>query len=121
MGGDLKPRSLSYQTARKHVIATFGDRITVVYVLDEKLKGKLSRLKDLLDLIRLLFSLPIPMAARYKAWDCGGSLVGLRVRILRGYGCLSLVIVVCQVEVSATVRSPVHNEEGLARYGLLRH
>jgi hypothetical protein len=39
---------------------------------------------------------PIPVAARSKAWVCGRSLAA-------GHGCLSLVSVVCcQVEVSAT-------------------
>jgi hypothetical protein len=48
--------------------------------------------------------MPIPVAARSKAWVCGRSLCwdfGFESR--RGHGCLSVVSVVgCQVEVSAT-------------------
>ena len=48
---------------------------------------------------------PNPVAVRSKAWDCGPSLLGLRVRMLRGHDNLSVVSVVCcQVEVSATGR-----------------
>jgi hypothetical protein len=45
------------------------------------------------------------VAARSKAWVCGPRLLGLRLRIPPGDGCLSLVTVVCcQVEVFATGR-----------------
>jgi hypothetical protein len=53
---------------------------------------------------------PIPVAARSKAWVCGRSLAGITGSSLTGSMdvCLSLVIVVCcQVEVSATGRSTV--------------
>jgi hypothetical protein len=46
---------------------------------------------------------PIPVAARSKAWVYGRSLAGIVVsKPAGGHGCLSLVSVVCcQVEVSA--------------------
>jgi hypothetical protein len=49
-------------------------------------------------------SMPIPVAARSKAWVCGRSLAGTVGSNSAGrYGCLSLVSVVCcQVEVSAS-------------------
>jgi uncharacterized membrane protein YccC len=49
------------------------------------------------------------VAARSKAWVCGSSLAGVvGSNLTDGYGCLSLVSVVCcQVEVSATGRSLV--------------
>ena len=40
-------------------------------------------------------------------------LLGLRVRFPRGHGCLSLVNVCCQVEVSATGRSRVQKRPTL--------
>jgi hypothetical protein len=51
-----------------------------------------------------IFYLPIPVAARSKAWVFGRSLTGIvGSNPAGGHGCLSLVIVVCcQVEVSAT-------------------
>jgi hypothetical protein len=47
---------------------------------------------------------PIPVAARSKAWVCGRSLAGIvGSNPTGGHGCLSLVSVVCcQVEVSAS-------------------
>ena len=53
--------------------------------------------------------LPIPVAARSKAWVCSRSLTGIAVsNSARGHGCLSVVSVVCcQVEVSAMDRSLV--------------
>jgi hypothetical protein len=47
--------------------------------------------------------MPIPMAARSKAWVCGRKLAGIVGSDRWGQGCLSLVSVVCcQVEVSAS-------------------
>ena len=53
--------------------------------------------------------MPIPMAARSKAWVCGRSLAGIAgSNPARGHVCLSVVSVVCcPVEVSATYRSLV--------------
>ena len=49
------------------------------------------------------YQYPMPMGARSKAWVCAAVLLGMRVRILLGHRCLSLVIVVCcQVEVPAS-------------------
>ena len=52
----------------------------------------------------LLYALPIPVAARSKAWVGGRSLAGdYGFESCRGHECLSVVSVVsCQVEVSAT-------------------
>lgn len=48
----------------------------------------------------------LPVAARSKALFCSSRLLGLRVRIPQGHGCLSLVFVVSsQVEVCVTDRS----------------
>ena len=51
-----------------------------------------------------MWILPVPVAARSKAWVCGRSpaeIVGSNPK--GGHGCLSVVSVVCcQVEVSAT-------------------
>ena len=53
--------------------------------------------------------MPILVAVRSKAWVCVRWLAGIAgSNPARGHGCLSLVIVVCcQVEVSATWRSLV--------------
>jgi hypothetical protein len=51
---------------------------------------------------------PIPVAARSKAWVCGRSFLGFRVRIPRWHGCMSVVSgVCCQAEFSALGRSLV--------------
>ena len=54
-------------------------------------------------------NLPVPVAARYKAWICGRSLAGIvGSNPSMGHICLSVVSVVCcQVQVSATGRSLV--------------
>ena len=48
--------------------------------------------------------MPVPVAARSKAWVCGRSSAGIVGSNLKGeHGCFSVVSVVCcQVEVSAT-------------------
>jgi len=52
--------------------------------------------------------MPIPVAARSKKWFCGHSLASCEFEFHRGHECLSNVSVLCcQVEVSATVWSPV--------------
>jgi hypothetical protein len=51
------------------------------------------------------FLLPVPMAARSKAWVCGRSLAGIVGSNSRPWDmddCLLLSVVCCQVEVSAT-------------------
>ena len=56
----------------------------------------------------LLPPLPVPVAARSKAWVCGRSPAESGFESHRGHRCLSVVsIVCCQVEVSATSWSPV--------------
>jgi uncharacterized membrane protein YccC len=49
----------------------------------------------------------IPVAARSEAWSAAARLLGSWFESHRGHGCLSLVSVCCQVEVSATGRSLV--------------
>jgi hypothetical protein len=49
----------------------------------------------------ILFTVPIPVAARSKAWVCGRSLAGIAVRIPPG-AVISVSFECCQVEVSAS-------------------
>ena len=67
--------------------------------------------------------MPAPVAAQFKAWVCGRSLLGtVGSNPARRHGCLSPVSVVCcQVRVSATDRSLVQirpTECGVSEYDL---
>jgi len=54
---------------------------------------------------------PVPVAARSKTWVCGRSLAGDNgFESRRWHGCLSLVVVCCQVELTAKGRSFVQGE-----------
>ena len=49
------------------------------------------------------YRLPVPVTVRIRRGSEGARLLGLRVRIPSGHGCLSLVSVVCcKVEISAS-------------------
>jgi len=62
----------------------------------------------ILYLITLILGVPIPVAARSKAWVSGRSLAGKTDRIPPGHGCLSLgSVVFCQVKFNKTDRSLV--------------
>ena len=59
-------------------------------------------------LLTWLLSMPIPVAARSKAWFCGRSLASCEFESRLGHECLPVVSFVCrQVVVSATGWSPV--------------
>jgi len=78
---------MNFQTARN----TAG-RIGSVSRWPEK-KKKLNENRDIKIIIVLL--LPVAVTARSKAWVFGPRLLGLRLRISVGHGCLSLVNVEC--------------------------
>ena len=58
--------------------------------------------------------LPIPVAARSKAWVCGRSLAGIAgSNPAGGYGCLSVVSVLCVVRLRSLRRADHSSREVL--------